>query len=39
LPDLLLEPVPAQLHRTSAETLTRVSRFYSETAKGAIPQK
>src|SRR5207248_10942634 len=31
LPDLLLEPVPAQLHQTSAGTVTRVSRFYSET--------
>jgi hypothetical protein len=39
LPDLLLEPVPAQLHRTSAETLTRVSRFYSEMANSAILQK
>src|SRR5207237_10449929 len=36
LPDLLLEPVPAQLHRTSAGTLTRVSRFYSETLGDAI---
>src|SRR5439155_19551307 len=36
LPDLLFEPVPAQLHRTSAGTLTRVSRFYSETAGDAI---
>src|SRR5207253_11188609 len=36
LPDLLLEPVPAQLHRTSAGTLTRVSRFYSETPGDAL---
>ena len=36
LPDLLLEPVPAELHYTSRGTVTRVSRFYSETGTSAI---